>query len=125
MNSDVLYEVIKYLDFPVRSRRIQQAHLSTGNSRRMMRLNKDLVEKKLSDRPQIVDLKTSNIYREHGINFRKIHKKLSDVFLRRGTPPFANVSATLAGTVKIMDFKLRRIMLASRISSRKQMHKAY
>ncbi|AFN82981.1 hypothetical protein EROM_050480 [Encephalitozoon romaleae SJ-2008] len=119
MNSDVLYEVIKYLDFPVRNRRIQEVQLSRNNSRRMMRLNRDLIEKKLSDRPQIIDLRTSNIYKEHGINFHRIHKKLSDVFHRRGSPPFPNVSATLAGTVKIMDFKLRRIILASRIGSKR------
>ncbi|KAL7345838.1 hypothetical protein P7C65_05s1g07040 [Encephalitozoon intestinalis] len=53
MNNDVLYEVIKYLDFPVRDRKVQEAQFSRINSRRMMRFNRNLVEKKLSDRPHI------------------------------------------------------------------------
>ncbi|ADM11498.1 uncharacterized protein Eint_050490 [Encephalitozoon intestinalis ATCC 50506] len=119
MNNDVLYEVIKYLDFPVRDRKVQEAQFSRINSRRMMRFNRNLVEKKLSDRPHINDLKTSNIYKESGVNFAKIHRVLSDVFGRRGSPPFQNISSTLAGLVKVMDFKLKKIMLASRIGGKR------
>ncbi|CAD26567.1 hypothetical protein [Encephalitozoon cuniculi GB-M1] len=119
MNNDVLYEVVKYLDFPVRNKKVADAQTSRTNARRMMRLNRSLLEKRLSSRPQINDLRTSNIYREHGINFGKIHRELSDVFCRRGTPPFPNISSALARTVKIMDFKLRKIVLASRMGSKK------
>lgn len=119
MNNDILYEVVKYLDCPVASRRVSDAQSSRTNATRMIRLAKGLLEKRLLIRPDITSLRAANIYKEDCINFGRIHKELSDVFCRRGSPPFRNISSSLAPKVKMMDFKLRKILLASRIRNRR------
>lgn len=116
MNDDVLYEVIKYMDFPVENERITELQSNNTNSKRMMRLNRNILEKKLSNRPTIDDLRVSNIYKEdNGVDFDKIHAELSSVFYKRGAPPFFSTSSKLACAARTMDFKLKKVLLVFKL----------
>lgn len=116
MNNDVLYEVVKYIDFPVRSSRVTHVQCSSVNSRRRIRLVRNILERKLITRPTVAHLKTVNIYREdsHEVDFDRIHRLLSNVFHRRARP-FHGVSSSLACTVRTMEFKLKKILLSSKL----------
>lgn len=115
MNNDILYEVVKYVEVPINSPRAADVQGSAINSRRMMRLNTHVLEKKLSARPTIDDLRLTNIYRECSVDFSSIHSALSTLFYRRGDPPFPDISPAIANTARTMDFKLRRVLLISRL----------
>lgn len=117
MNNDVLFEVVKYVDAPPSKERIQQVRDSPESLRRNFIANRDIIGKKLLNRPTLEELKDRNIIKRNQLSFSHIHDMLNKINFESSKKP--HISPWIASRVCNLDFKLRKKMIISKLGLQK------
>lgn len=112
MDSNILFEISKYIEAPVNSR-MQEVLESREYSVRNRLYIEEYLNKKLQKRLSYAELKSRNIFREDALCFNKVHEALSQIEFK--TENRSKIASGIAGQVKKLDFYLRRRMMITKL----------
>ena len=108
MDSDLLLEITKYLDSPLRLPQIERSgHLSEFFTIKKNYI-KQLLENKLTNRPTYQELKERNIIKSRPCSFFGIHELLKKITVSRETK---RIAPSIENLARKLEFKLRRRFL--------------
>lgn len=117
MNNDISFEIAKYLEKKTGIKRLDEAFESPELLKSKINNSSNSLEKKLTSRPTLEDLKSKNIIRNDSTNFDYIHTVLETINFKENT---SKISPKIAGVVKKLDFKLKRSMIIRKLNLNKE-----
>lgn len=113
MNSDLLFEISKFIDAPVGIPGIQEA-MASEELRRRNRIDiQDFLNKKLGDRPAREELEYRNIIKKDSLSFSRIHEMLNRINFT--TVRRCKIAPSIAGKVSKLDFYLKKKILINKL----------
>lgn len=117
MDSNILFELSKYIDGDSEESPLSQAHNSPESKRRKREHVRDYLEKRLGKRPSVSDLERRNIMQKDPLSFRRIHEMLSTInFSAR--PRGRQVAPSIASRAKRLDFCIKRRIIVEKLGLR-------
>lgn len=112
MNSDILFEISKYLERPVGIKALDQAYESPEVLKQCRQNVSEFLNRKLKTRPTKNDLERKNIIRRYILDFDYIHTVLESIDFRESEP---KISPRIANVAKKIDFEIKRKMIIRKL----------
>lgn len=113
MNGDIFREILKYVDTSVGHKRIDSLLTNPNNMKRKVDFISKVLEKKLSLRPSLEDLREKNIIKEK-MDLKIIQEQIDRV-LQSGGCPYNCVAPSISKIVKKMDFEYKKILIIHKL----------
>lgn len=112
MNSDILFEISKYLEKKTGIPPLDRAYESSE----VLRLGREnawaYLNKKLKSRPSKTELEGKNIIKSESIDFDYVHSVLEGINFRENN---SRISPRIANVASKIDFNLKRKMIIQKL----------
>jgi len=117
MNSDILFEISKYLERTTGIQPLDHAYESPEVLKQCRQNVSEYLNRKLKTRPSKADLESKNIIRKCVTDFDYIHAVLESIDFRENE---SRISPRIANLAKKLDFQLKRRMIIRKLGLDKE-----